>query len=94
MGMDLFKIGFYITLQLFGAGAVFVGGVVALAAAKSGELNVTNHGVSTVYNHATQPVGFWLTFAVACVLPVLAGAFAFRYGRRKLATLRPDGGTD
>lgn len=94
MAMYMFKLGFYLTLQLFGGGAMFVGAVVALAAAKSGELNVSNHDVTTVYNYATQPMGFWLTFAVACVLPVIAGALAIRYGRRKLATLRPDGDTD
>lgn len=94
MGMYMFKFGFYLTLQLFGGVAMFVGGVIALAAAKSGELSVSNHDVTTVYDYATQPNGFWLTFAVACVFPVIAGALAIRYGRQKLANLRIDGGTD
>jgi FtsX-like permease family len=94
MAVYIFKLGFYLTLLLFGGGAVFVGCVIALAAAKSGKLNVTNHDVTTVYDYATQPVGFWLTFAMACVFPVIAGALAIRYSRRKLASLHIDGGTD
>jgi hypothetical protein len=86
MGMGLFKSAFFGVLMLFGAIAIFLGGVTSYAAFTGGELTfVSGAGgqkFSNTVSRLTDPVGFWRGLAPASVVPVVGGILAVWQDRR------------
>jgi hypothetical protein len=87
MSNHIFKLGFFGVLFLFGAVAIFMGGITGYAALSQGEITWTAGGASTTVSRAGDPSGFWRVLLVASALPFIGGCVAVWYGRRGIARL-------
>jgi hypothetical protein len=83
----MFKVALAAMLILFGAVAVFLGGVTAWAALRNGELNYVLGGNSVTLLRSADPSGYWRALLIAGVLPIIGGMAAVVFGRRQLRSL-------
>lgn len=86
--MFILRLGVLIMAVLFGSIGVFLGGVVGYASLRSGEISysMTSAGAprSVTVRRETDPNGFWMTFALISLVPLLVGGTAAWYGWTRL----------